>query len=191
MLVWLISYLFTISCMFLIIHHIKNRTFPLPKIDVFCGGLKFVSFKRHKIFVGNVKLLKVDECIYLKQRDKIIKISNVKNATIKDGYLSFNANGEVKVSLKNNKWFRYLQMDICSSKFELGELKQNAIAELMNNLFDRPNCIQLKRYIRFLRGVLKIDFSCGQLKVKQNLYHLPFEIKYEMLGKQKCVRFNQ
>lgn len=191
MFVLLVCYFFTISCVFLILHHIKNKTFPLPKIDVFCGGLKFVSFKRHKIFVGNVKLLGFDECIYLKHNDKIIKISNVKNATIKDGWLNFNANGEVKVNLKNTKWFRYLQMDICSSKFELSGLKQNAITELMNNLFNRPNCIQLKRYIRFLRAVLKIDFSCGQLKVKQNLYHLPFEIKYEMLGKQKYVKFNQ
>ena len=183
-------YLMALTLLFIMLNKKNNKIYPLPSVKFKNKKICFGSNKRHKIFVGMCKVLEINNNVFLKQNDKLVKIENVKNAKQKNGWLYFNAVGEVKIFIGNKKWLRYAEMDICSSQFDLTKLKQAAGYELVNNLFDIHACTSLIRYLKFVKQVLKIELTTNGIKVKQNIYGLKFCLDYNFCGKQKHIIFN-
>lgn len=190
-LLYIFVYLVSVTITLILLSVKQNKIFPLPVIEFKDKKICFVSHLRHKIFVGECKVLELNNKVFLKQNTKLIEIVNVAKIKQKNGWLYFNAKGNVQIDIGNKKWLRYAEMHISSNQFDLADLKQNAAKELMNNLFNIPACESLIRYLKFIKDVLKIELTDKGIKVKNNLYGLAFCLDYDFCGKQKHIIFNQ
>lgn len=186
----MLAYLVSLTLTFIVLNKKKNITYPLPIVEFKDKKICFFSNKRHKIFVGFCKALELDNKVFLKQNGKLVKIENIKNIKQKNGWLFFDALGNVEIFIGNKKWLRYAELNIYSNQFDLTKLKYAAGCELVNNLFDCTKCTSLLRYLKFVKGVLKIELTSKGIKVKQNVYGLTFCLNYNFCGKQKHIIFN-
>lgn len=186
----LFAYMIALTLTFIVLGKKRNKIYPLPVVEFRGKKLCFNSNKRHKIFVGACKVLEIDNKVFLKQNDRVVKIENIENVKQKNGWLYFIAVGNVEIFIGNKKWLRYAELNIYSNQFDLTKLKQSAGLELLNNLFDYNKCLSLIRYLKFIRQVLKIDLTNTGIRVKQNAYDLKFCLDYNFCGKQKHIIFN-
>ncbi len=189
--VCLFVYFVTITITLIALNIKQNKTYPLPEVEFKDKKICFVSHFRHKIFVGDCKVLEMDNKVFLKQNNKLIEVKNIVNIKQKNGWLFFDAKGNVQINVGNKKWLRYVELNIYSHQFDLQTLKQNAGQELVNNLFKISDCESLIRYLKFVKYVLKIELTDKGIKVKNNLYGLTFCLDYNFYGKQKHIIFNQ
>ncbi len=185
------TYFIALVLIFLVIYKLKNKTHPLPNLVLTKCGLIFNSYKRHKIFVGDVKLMQIENCVYLKKGVNTIAIKNVNSICLNNGYLYFNALGKVKILFNCKSYYRLFNINIKSAQFDLYSLKQQALIQLVNNLFDVNNCTLVKRYINAVKSILNISADSNKLEVKQNKYLLPFTITYKIKNTLKVVNINQ
>ena len=185
------AYFFAIFLTFFIKNVKINRVKPLPKIKIIKSGLVFFSFFYHKIYVGDVKLIKFEGLIYLKKSDKIMVIKNIEKVFLKNEYLFFKGMGKVHIILNCKNIFRQFNLEISSPNFDVELLKERAINELINNLFDYENCKLVKRYLFLVENIFNINANEKSLIVKQNKYFLSFSLSYRVKNCYKTVKFNQ
>ena len=190
MVIGIICYIIT-SISLMLYFCFRPRVQELPNLKLNKYGLTFYSTATHKIFVGKVKLIDLTSCAYLKQNNKMVKIQNVKNVKLRGQYLYFTALGRVKIIFNCTSFYKYFNIIISSPKYNFASLKQAALIELANNLFNINNCQTLKYYISLLHNQLNITISASTIKIAQNPTHFPFTVTYLVNNKIKKLQINQ
>ena len=167
------------------------KHFNFPPMTKTRSGIAFNSFKRHKILLQGFKTYEYMSKVYLKDNDKMIEIDNVENVFLLDDYLYFKGKGKVKIKFDCTKIYKYFNVKITSSRFEIDNYKQQAILDIINNKFNFVNCQKLKRYMQIIEKCLNINLTNKQIIIKQNQFSLPFTIKYKVNNKIVKVNVNQ
>lgn len=187
MIIVFFAYLLTFFA-FLIVLKFKNiRYKTIENAVVYKYGVVFSSNKRHRIKIFGAKILVIDKNVYLKKNDRTVVIKNVDNLFIRRDYLYFNALGEVKIIMNCKKFYKYFCVRITSDYFDLTTLKQTAILDILNNIFDFNNCTKLKRYLKIMREILKIDLNNDHIKLTKNNYNLSYTLTYILNGQKKVI----
>ena len=169
----------------------KYSTKPIPPMKLTKYGLIFFSHAHHKIKVGEVKLLQVDNVIYLKSKRKTVVLKNVNDVFLKRGYLYFTAQGVVKIIFNAKSYYKYFNIDIKSSLFDLSTIKNNALNEMLDNLFNLSACGELKRYLKIVIDILNIKITNDKVIVKRNKFNLTFQLIYKLNNVVKKVNIGE
>ena len=186
-----ISYIFGF-CLQFFFRKMKNFiTKPIKNVEVNKNGISFLSTSRHKLKVGDAKLLELKNAIYLKQNAKTIVIKNANRAIKTKNYLYFTALGDVKIIFNTKSFYKYFNIKIKSSSFDLEELKQNAIDEMLNNLFNLNNCSKLKEYLKIVVKILNIHITNDKIFVKRNDFNLTFTLIYKLNNTIKIINIGE
>lgn len=191
MLIAIISYVITFFCVIKHRQHKKIKYEPFPLLTLKKDGVVFVSNKVHRIFIKNVKVMQVGKIVYLTKRQNVIILSNVDSVIEYDNYLYFTALGRVKIYFNCERFYRYFNINIISSKFSIYHLKRNALLDLICNYFQVDICKYLHRYIRIITKVLNISVENQKIIVKQNRYKLPFVLTYKLNGVIRRINVKQ
>ncbi len=166
------------------------KHFKFPNLKLKKSGIFFISNLTHRIKIHNMKTLFVDGVLYLKTKDKIVRMLNVNDVKIWEGYLYFTALGKVEIVFNADDIYRYFSIKIKSNKFNFEDLKQFAITDLINNEFNINFSKILKKYINIIENVLKIRIFSKKIIISQNKLKLPFEVIYKLNNKIKRVKVN-
>ena len=159
---------------------------PLPNLKVAINGIIFLSNNRHKIFVGNCRVMQINYMVYIKHDKKVIVLNNVDRVIYKKGYIFFRALGRVKIIFNTRAFYKYFNIKVTSEMFDLTEIKNDALMSIMENIFN-PNSKELRRYLNLLINILKIKITDKSISVKKNNYNLKFELKYIVRDKLKTI----
>ncbi len=184
------AYFFAIFLIFFIKSKLKFITKALPNLKMTKSGITFYSTNRHKIFVGEVKILEIGGIVYLKNNKKMVVFINICDYFIKEDYFYFKSLGEVKIIFKCKSIFSFFNIKITSNQFDFKALKQQALNQVVNNLFNLENCNLVKRYISAIKNILNIDITEKSITVKPNKYLLKFSLTYRVKNVIKTVNFN-
>lgn len=151
------------------------------------NGIVFKSVLRHKIFVGQAKIVEVNGIIYLRNGKKIIAIKNVKNVLFKNNCVYFTGCGYVHICFNCKNIFRQFNLMILSSQFDLSIYKQKALQEILTDPFALISRQNTKQYLKILKNILKIDINNGILRVSKNLYDFKYQIIYKVHNVTKKI----
>ncbi len=186
----ILSYLVVSIAMIFVCKFKNTRTKPIQNLQLKKYGLVFISHARHKIRVGEAKILQLDTAAYIKRAHKTIVLKNVDKIFVKGEWLYFTALGEVKIIFNCKKFYRYFNVKISSPKFDLSPIKQQALQQILDNLFNLNACNLVKRYIFILTEVLKITLSSSRVEVRQNNFAIPFTLTYKANHKLMHLQVN-
>ena len=187
----IMSYFLVITLVFFLIGRKKKAFFDFPKMTLNKYGIVFYSESRHRIRIENARVLQVKNQIYIKSGKKIVIIKNATAPYLAKGYLYFKACGETKVIFNCKSIYRYFNIMIESSFFDLAKLKQNAIKDLLDNLFDIGKSAELNKYLHLIINILNIKIDEKDIVIGQNRYNLPFILTYKVKNVIKRVKIDQ
>lgn len=159
-----------------------------PKLYLKKDGISFVSGDRHRIRVVGFEVVSVKECLYLFNATKIIVIENVTKVETNEDFLYFEALGEVKIYLDLTDVYKYFSIIIKSEKFNIENLKQKAIVDVINSNFEAKSSKIVQKYIKIIKNVLNINIFSKKIIIKPNRYHLPFIVTYKINNKIKHIK---
>ena len=159
-----------------------------PKLFLKKDGISFVSYDRHRFKTLGFELVTVKENLYLFNATKMIVIENINKVEIHENYLYFSALGEVKFYLDLTDVYKYFSVIIKSEKFNIDNLKQKAILDIINSNFEAKNSQFVKKYIKIIKNILNINILSKKITVKPNRYHLPFKLTYKLNNKIKQIK---
>ena len=191
MLFALLAYFLTFYLVIKIKSKVKHKETSFPFLKFTKTGISFFSYNQHEIKIQNMKTMQIDGLVYLKNGDKLIIISNVKDVKIYEDYLLFTANGETKILFDCKEYYRYFTLDIQSEQFNLNNIKQTAILDIMNNNFDLNSSSLAKRYMNLLKNILNIHIDNEKIVVKPNKFKFSFVVTYKINNKIKQVNIRQ
>lgn len=191
MLFALLAYFLTFYLVIKIKSKFKHKETSFPFLKFTKTGISFFSYNQHEIKIQNMKTMQIDGLVYLKNGDKLIIISNVKDVKIYEDYLLFTANGETKILFDCKEYYRYFTLDIQSEQFNLNNIKQTAILDIMNNNFDLNSSSLAKRYMNLLKNILNIHIDNEKIVVKPNKFKFSFVVTYKINNKIKQVNIRQ
>ncbi len=173
---------------FLIAIILKNKRFyAIIDVKLTKYGLVFYSNNRHRIKIHNAKMLIIENNVYLKKNNRTVVLKNVDKVSVNKDYLYFNSLGKTQIIMNCKKFYKYFVVQVESEDFDIEELKENAIQDILNNIFDFNNCIELKRYLKIMREILKIDLENDHVKLTKNNYELSYTLTYILNGVKKRV----
>lgn len=182
------AYFFT-SLIVLLVIQIKNRKFePIKNVKLKKYGLVFLSKNRHRIKIDDAKVLKIENNVYLKKNNRTVVIKNIERVVENKNYLYFTGLGQVKIVINCKKFYKYFCVDVTSEDFDINELKQRAIDDIIQHIFDLNECVELIRFLKIMRDVLKINLENNCVKVEKNKYNFSYILTYIVNGKKKFVR---
>ena len=164
---------------------LKHQEFPTLKVNK--NEIFFTSYQTHRIKIKDYKIMKIENVLYLNLYEKLIIISNIKDVKIYNGFLYFTALGEVKILVDMKCVFKYFAIQIKSKQFSIDALKQQAILDFMNNGFNINFSKILKKYIKIIEKVLKINIFEEKIVINANNLKLSFVVSYKVNNKIKCV----
>ena len=176
---------------YIIIKFKKNNSLnhkEFPKLFIKKDGISFVSRDRHRIKVVGFDMVSVKECLYLFNETKIRVIENVTKVETNEDYLYFVALGEVKIYLDLVDVYKYFSIIIKSERFNIDNLKQKAILDIINLNFEVKNSKIVHKYIKIIKNVLNINILPKKITIKPNRYHLPFKVTYKLNNKIKHIK---
>lgn len=180
---------------FFLVNTIKNRQRTrykeFPCLYLKKSGIVFYSKARHMLEVENVKVMQVGKNVYLKKHNNVIILNNIDNLITIQNKMYFTALGKVCVKFNCIDFYRYFNINIQSSKFDLNYLKQQAIKDLFVNLFEINTSLVFLRYLKILRRILNINFNKDKLVIRQNKLHIPFVITYKINNSKKRIYINE
>ena len=164
---------------------LKCQNFTHLRLKKNC--ISFVSNGIHRIKISNAKIMQMNNILYLNLSNRLVIISNVKDVKIYESYLYFTALGKVEILIDLKTIYKYFAIQIRSKQFDINELKQRAIIDLMNNNFDINFCKIMKRYIKIIEKVLNIVILQKKIIVKPNKFKLSFVLSYKLNNQIKRV----
>lgn len=164
---------------------IKYSNFPKLKLNK--HGIFFNSNLTHRIKIDIEKICLIGNNLYIKCKNNIILIKNVKDVKIFEGFLYFLCLGEVEILFDFSCVFRYFGIDIKTKKFDFKKMKQMAICDLINNNFDIDFSKIAKNYIKIIKNVLKINIFDNKISIMKNNLNIDFMLTYKLNGKIKRV----
>ena len=191
MILTIISYYITIYVIGKIKSRQRLKSKPFPKLYLRKNGIVFFSNAKHKLTINNAKIMQTENTLYINNNNRVIAITNVNKVYIIENNLYFTACGKVQFHFNCADFFRYFNIEIMSNQFDLNELKQTAILNLLNNLFDVSNSVDFLRYLKIVTKVLMIKITKTNLTIKQNKLKIPFSVTYRLNKVQKHIYVNE
>lgn len=182
----LIGYFMGIIIVIFFVNRISFIAQPIYGLKLSKNGLKFYSKKRHRIYVGECRIMQIKDRIYIKRDKKIIILNNVDRVIYKKGYVYFRALGKVNIIFDARAFYKYFNIDIKSPMFDLSEIKNEALISITKNLFNTQTK-EVTRYLNLIINILKIQITDKSIAVKQNKYNLKFQIRYVARDKLKTI----
>lgn len=180
------AYLLTITIVLCIFSNKKDHYKSLPKISVKKTGLIFYSFSRHRIKIDDAKVSQLGDTTYLKKERKIVIIKNIDRITTKSGYLYFQAMGNVTIFCDIGDKYKYFNIRIMSNSFNYEALKQKALVEIIDNLFQQNNAKENDRLVKFI-GLLNIKIENDKISIGKNPLRLSYQLVYRLNNKIKKI----
>lgn len=183
-----ITYMFIV---YIIVKFKNDKRFhcdEFPRLTLKKDRITFNSYGRHKIKILGFDMVLVKDCLYLFNASKIIIIENVNKAELHENYLYFSALGEVIIYLELKEFYRYFAIIIKSEKFNMDNLKQKAILDILNHNFEANNSEVVRKYIKIIKNILNIDVLSKKIVIKPNKYRLPFQLTYKLNNKIKHIK---
>ena len=162
-----------------------------PHVGINKSGIKFYSTLTHRIKISNVKIMKIGDLLYVKNNEKVVIVSNVKDVKIYEKFLYFTGCGKVEISFDCSEFYKYFALEIFSEQFDLKPLKQYALIDLMNNDFELKFSKTAKKYIKIIENVLNISIFKEKIVVKQNNFKLSFVLSYKLNNRIKRIYINE
>ena len=98
------------------------KYYKFPQVSINKSGIKFYSSLTHRIKISNVKIMKISDSLYIKNNEKVVIISNVKNVEIYENFLYFTGCGKVEISFDCSMFYKYFALEISSQQFDLKPL---------------------------------------------------------------------
>ena len=187
MLVFCISYFLSFIVVLLVITVKNQKFYAIKDVKLTKYGVVFYSNKKHRLPIHNAKLLIIENNVYLKKNNRTVVLKNVEKVVVNNNYLYFHSLGKTQIIMNCEKFYKYFVVNVESEDFNLNELKQNAIQDILNNIFDFNACIELKRYLKIMREILKIDLENNHVKLTKNHYELTYTLTYILNGVKKKV----
>lgn len=181
------SYLVTIFFTLLFCSLARRTTKPYPKLNLGRSGIYFYSQNRHKIRIDNAKVMQLDHSVYIKKNEKTIIINNVDRVYVIKDYLYFTALGNCQIVFNAKSFYRYFNISISSNKFDMEALKNEALQDIIEHIFNLKDCEKLKRFLNICNNILKIQLKNDKLIVKRNKFNLKFTLTYKLRDKLKMV----
>ena len=135
--------------------------------------------------------MKISDSLYIKNNEKVVIISNVKNVEIYENFLYFTGCGKVEISFDCSMFYKYFALEISSQQFDLKPLKQCAIIDIMNNDFELKFSKIAKKYIKIIEKVLNMCIFKEKIIVKQNNFKLSFVLSYKLNNRIKRIYINE
>lgn len=179
----IILYIATIIFVLKWINYFRCKCKPFPKLKLVKSGIEFFSYNQHRIQIQDAKVIELDNSIYITKDNHQIIITNAKQQFIKQGFLYIKAQGKVNISMSLGLIYKYLNIHIQSPNFSLSGLKQNAIKNIVSFPFQIG--VDLKKYLSFIKNILKINITKNQITVSQNKYKLKYVLIYKNNGYKK------
>lgn len=174
----------------MIINLSKRFSYPIPELHMTSKFIVFHSKQRHKIKINNAKIMQLEKTVYLKSDTKNFAIHNVDKIYILKDYLYFTALGEVRIIGHFDKIYKYFNIIIKSFRFDLETIKQDAINDLMQNLFNINKAEKVKRYIKIVTEILNIRFTDKGLSIGKNKYNLEYTLLYKKKNQIKKINYS-
>ncbi len=178
--IFVFAYNFGLILVFFALFFKKYHTKPIKNANFTKYGVTFNSTFKHKIRAENVKFIEIQNAVYLKQNNKTIVIKNIEQPFTKGNYFYFKGKGEVKIIFNAKNFYKYFNIQITSPTFDLSAIKQKAVNDILNNLFNLNNCSQLKYYLKIVTQILNITITDNKVEVKKNKYNLNFQLTYKV-----------
>ena len=191
MLVSFVIYYITIFCVLKKLSKRELKVENFPRLYITKNGIEFFSLGTHKIKINVSNLCLFENILYLKDLDKIVIIKNVEDVKVFNQNLYFKCKGKVKIIFDCKKFFRFFTIKIESKQFDLNELKNLALVDMLNNVFNPNSSKFVKKYIKILQNTLNISILREKIVIRQNKYHLSFSVLYKVNGKIRRVNINQ
>lgn len=190
--IWaIICYFLTFCLTIVILNKRRIQYVSYPKLYLKKFGLVFYSFKTHRINIKDCKTMQVDKIVYIKKDSKMIILTNVDNLQFNDDYMYFSGLGKVKISFNCTCFYKYFNIDIDSKKLDLKNLKQLALLDVINNLFNLKNAKILLKYLKVITKVLNISINDKKIIVKRNKFKIPYILTYKVNNVLKRVNVNE
>lgn len=171
----------------ILLEKFKYKIFEFPKLKTNKNGIQFFSFKKHRLYVERVKIFKIADNYYLKTDKAIIIFKNIKNVVLKNGYMYFKALGEVEINFNFENLYRYFNFNINLKNVDFNNLKQIAILDLMNNGFEVEKSENFKKFLKFIKNILKIEINDKKLTIFSNNLNISYQIVYKCNNKIKKI----
>ncbi|MCQ2564833.1 MAG: hypothetical protein MJ152_03150 [Clostridia bacterium] len=187
---YLIVYFVTFTLTMLVILHFRCKVKPLPKLKLKKFGLEFCSHFKHKIKIDDASVMFIGHAVHCKKGGSLITIKNVKNAFVWGKFLYFESLGTTQIFCDVKSFFNYMQLKIEMENFDVQKFYEEAVADLINHLFCFENSEKLKKYLTFVKKVLKISVNNTKLTIKQNKLKLAFCLTYVIGGRKKRIMVN-
>ena len=186
--IWVIfAYIITTIIVLTILRLLRFKHVEIKNAHIFKYGIIFKSTARHRLFVGDAKMLVVENNVYLKLNKKVVVIKRVANAEIKKGYVYFTSLGETKIIVNIKEIYKYFCIVVQSNAFNLQEIRAMAINEMLADVFNFKNGKAVKRYLNIVKNILKIDLQNNCVKVSRNRFNLHFSLIYKLHNKTKKI----
>lgn len=187
MIYFLFSFLIAEILFCIIFEVFKYRVAEFPKLKITKSGIKFFSFKQHKIKIGNSKVFELGGNFYLKTNTQIIIFKNIKNVKTRNGYMYFISCGNVEIIFNAIDFYKYFNIEINIDKLNFSEFKQTAILDFINNQFNISNSKKLQKFLKFIKNTLKIHINSKNLKIFSNNLKISYQITYKLNNKIKRI----
>ena len=186
-----IIYFLILTIVFILLYKVKFIIKPIPRLSMTRYGLVFHSKKRHRIKVGEAKLLILKNTIYLKRNKRTVVIKNTDRVFQRGEYLYFRALGEVKIIFNCKSFYKYFNILIKSTEFDFNEIKNRAMHDMLNNLFCLNECKSLISFLNIVHRILNISINDKNVIVRKNKYNISFILIYRINNHIKKINVNE
>lgn len=188
---FVIFYFFTFFTVLAIRQTLQKKYVIFPRLKFKKFGFVFISNSIHKLKIHNYKVNILENNIYLSLNKNIAILKNVKIINVKKGDLYFQALGEVKIIFDCESVYRYYNLIFISKEFNLKILKHNAKLEILNNLLSYEKCELHKKFMFFIKNILKININAEKIEIKRNKLKIFYNLVYKLNGNIKKINISE
>ncbi len=174
-----IGYLIGSIFIFSLRNVLRLRCEPFCDLRLTKNGIKFNSNARHRIKIGKVKIIEIENNIFIKSNNGTIAIKNVCNYFLHKEYLYFTCLGECLIRFNTSEIYKYFNIRIDSNVIDFSSLKQEALMDLVNHIENPMKSEAVRRYIKAIK-TLNITISSAGVKVSKNEYDIKYTLTYKL-----------
>ncbi len=191
MILAIIAYLLVTAVMITLCLIKRKRYSVFPRMRIVKNGIIFSSHLTHRLSIGNYKFTIIKDMVYIKTNSKMVILKNVDDVYFYKNFLYFRALGKCRLICDCSKIYKYFNILIKSDYIDVEKIKQTALNEITNNLFEFEKCKNLIKYLKIIKYILKIEIKDNSIKVGANKYNIPFTLIYKLNDRIKKINIEQ
>lgn len=191
MIITLVAYFITFYVVVRMKNNVKQEKQSFPNLKLNKRGISFFSLGNLSIRIEEVKVAQIGNVLYIKTKNDLVLIQNVKNAKLIENQLYFECLGEVDIFFDCRKYYKYFLIEIKSRQFDFRKEKQNALIDIINHNFNIKESAVAKKYITIIQRVLNIKIGNEKITVGQNKFRFSYVLIYKLNNVIKRVTINE